>query len=209
MLCQLSYRGSLSGGHCSDRLRAIKASTVTGTSTSCWGVPSAADGANAVTTTAPGEVVNVAVKVPAARRALRRGHRLLREHLAVADELHDERRLEHARGAGDLERRLDVSAGHGGLDEDRRHVSGEVVAGQARPARDVHPLHGGKLRERVDDLGDLVLRRLGELDRRGAVRDRDRGGDPQHAEGRPGHGRRRRHPLRASGGAAPGRPGTP
>ena len=37
---------------------------MTGTSTSCCGVPSAADGAKAATTSAPGEAVNAASKVP-------------------------------------------------------------------------------------------------------------------------------------------------
>ena len=62
-LCQLSYRGSLSSGIVATSLRG-QGVTSTGTSTSCWGVPSAADGAKAWMTSGPGGAVNVASKVP-------------------------------------------------------------------------------------------------------------------------------------------------
>ena len=102
MLCQLSYRGSLSGGHCSDRLSGDQGSTVTGTSTWCWGDPSAADGAKTATTAAPGVAVNVVVKVPRPGAPSEAVTVCFESTLPSRTSCDDERRLEHACGAGDV-----------------------------------------------------------------------------------------------------------
>ena len=85
------HRGRAVGARAADQ-----GLTVTGTSTWCCGDPSAADGANAETVAGPADGrVQGRRERSACGGTLRCGHRLLVEHLAVADELHDERRLEH------------------------------------------------------------------------------------------------------------------
>jgi hypothetical protein len=63
------------------------------------------------------------------RGALRCGHRLLLEHVAVAHELDDERRLEDARVARHVERQGHGRAGTGRLDEDHREKVGAGETG--------------------------------------------------------------------------------